>query len=317
MASLLTQIKELAPSAKEPLFRRLMVEESLAYLREKQGIIGFELDLQVEQSLSGFALIGIQKHTIYAYCSDLQESPKLILFPSLEKLFDPAFELLDLHVVKKVYTDSKFQGMKLGSGPLSKLVKDLTPPVKKVDIPEAVADAMSKQMQSIETGGTVVQMGEEREEVPVKVTEQTPVVEEPPLEEPLYEEPMEDQLNAGFVEEENPYDGFEESNYDAYGGYDDYEDYDSYDSYEEPSPDSYEKPAMEEELVEDERSTILKSQEFTSLGAVSDFVYLKLGVSKPLATTVVNRALQSNVSPEYRIDLAKKLFCKLFDEKKI
>lgn len=308
MVSLLTQIKELAPSAKEPLFRRLMVEESLAYLREKQGIIGFELDLQVDQSLSGFALIGIQKHTIYAYCSDLQESPKLILFPSLEKLFDPAFELLDLHVVKKVYTDSQFKGMKLSSGPLSKLVKDLTPPVKKVDIPESVADAMSKQMHSIETGGTVVQMGEEREEVPVKVTEQTPVVEEPPLEEPLYEEPMEDQLNAGFVEDENPYDDFEESGYDAYGGYDDYDDYDSYDSYEEPPI---------EEPVEDERSTILKSQEFDSLGAVSDFVYLKLGVSKPLATTVVNRALQSNVSPEYRIDLAKKLFCKLFDEKKI
>lgn len=313
MVSLLTQIKELAPSAKEPLFRRLMVEESLAYLREKQGIIGFELDLQVDQSLSGFALIGIQKHTIYAYCSDLQESPKLILFPSLEKLFDPAFELLDLHVVKKVYTDSQFKGMKLSSGPLSKLVKDLTPPMKKVDIPESVADAMSKQMQSIETGGTVVQMGEEREEVPVKVTEQTPVVEEPPLEEPLYEEPMEDQLNAGFVEDENPYDGFEENGYDAYGEYDDYDAYDSYDTYEE-SP--IEEP-VEEEPMEDERSTSLKSQDFDSLGAVSDFVYLKLGVSKPLATTVVNRALQSNVSPEYRIDLAKKLFCKLFDEKKI
>lgn len=312
MASLLTQIKELAPSAKEPLFRRLMVEESLAYLREKQGIIGFELDLQVDQSLSGFALIGIQKHTIYAYCSDLQESPKLILFPSLEKLFDPAFELLDLHVVKKVYTDSQFKGMKLSSGPLSKLVKDLTPPMKKVDIPESVADAMSKQMQSIETGGTVVQMGEEREEVPVNVTEQTPVVEEPVVE-PMYEEPMEDQLNAGFVEDENPYDGFEENGYDAYGGYDDYDAYDSYDAYEEPL---IEEP-IEEEPVEDERSTILKSQDFDSLGAVSDFVYLKLGVSKPLATTVVNRALQSNVSPEYRIDLAKKLFCKLFDEKKI
>lgn len=312
MVSLLTQIKELAPSAKEPLFRRLMVEESLAYLREKQGIIGFELDLQVDQSLSGFALIGIQKHTIYAYCSDLQESPKLILFPSLEKLFDPAFELLDLHVVKKVYTDSQFKGMKLSSGPLSKLVKDLTPPMKKVDIPESVADAMSKQMQSIETGGTVVQMGEEREEVPVNVTEQTPVVEEPVVE-PMYEEPMEDQLNAGFVEDENPYDGFEENGYDAYGGYDDYDAYDSYDAYEEPL---IEEP-IEEEPVEDERSTILKSQDFDSLGAVSDFVYLKLGVSKPLATTVVNRALQSNVSPEYRIDLAKKLFCKLFDEKKI
>lgn len=308
MNPLLTQIKELPPSAKEPLFRRLLVEESLSYLREKQGIIGFELNLEVEQRLSGFALIGIQKHTIYAYRSDLQESPKLILFPSLEKLFDPAFELLDLHVTKRIYKDAKFVGVKLGQGELSHLVKDLTPPVKRVDIPEAVAEAMSKQMHSVETGGTVVHVEDDREEVPVDVTEQTPVVEELPVDEPLYEEPMEDQLNAGFTEEDNPYDGFEENGYDAYGGYDEYDAYDTYDAYEEPEP---EKP------VEDERSVILKSQDFESLGAVSDFVYLKLGVSKPLATTVVNRALQSNVSPEYRIDLAKKLFCKLFDEKKL
>lgn len=312
MNPLLTQIKELPPSAKEPLFRRLLVEESLSYLREKQGIIGFELDLNVEQRLSGFALIGIQKHTIYAYRSDLQETPKLILFPSLEKLFDPAFELLTLHVTKRIYTDSKFIGMKLGSGELSRLVKDLTPPVKKVDIPEAVADAMSKQMQSIESGGTVLQMGEERDEVPVKVTEQTPVVEEPPVDEPLYEEPMEDQLNAGFMEEDDPYGGFEEGGYDAYNDYDGYDSYATYDV--EPEPDTL---PVEEEPVEDERSTILRAQTFQSLGEISDFVYLQLGVSKPLATTVVNRALQSNVSPEFRIDLAKKLFCKLFDEKKI
>lgn len=317
MNPLLTQIKELPPSAKEPLFRRLLVEESLSYLREKQGIIGFELNLEVEQQLSGFALIGIQKHTIYAYRSDLQEAPKLILFPSLEKLFDQAFELLDLQVTKRIYTDSKFVGRKLGSGELSRLVKDLTPPVKQVDIPESIADEMSKQMQSITSGGTVLQMGEEREEVPVNVTEQVPVVEEPAIEEPLYEEPMEDHLNAGFMEEEDPYGGFEEGGYDSYDAYDSYDNYDSYDTYEDTAAYEEAPEPSPMEPVEDERSTILKSQAFDSLGAVSDFVHLKLRVSKPLATTVVNRALQSNVSPEFRIDLAKKLFCKLFDEHKV
>ena len=56
-----TQIRELAPSAKEPLFRRLMVEESVSYLRDKNGIYGFEVEITDEQVLSGFAIIGIQK----------------------------------------------------------------------------------------------------------------------------------------------------------------------------------------------------------------------------------------------------------------
>ena len=85
--TLLEQLRELSPSAKENLFRRLMAEESLGYLREKNSIVGFEVNLAADQVLSGFTLIAIQKHTIYAFCSDfdLQEEPKLILFPPSQK----------------------------------------------------------------------------------------------------------------------------------------------------------------------------------------------------------------------------------------
>lgn len=311
---LLEQFQELPPSAKEPLFRRLMVEESLSYLREKNYIIGFEVDLNVQQTLSGFTLIAIQKHTIYAYRSDLGETPKLVLFPPLEKLFDPSFELLDLHVTKKKFTDSKFVGIKLASGVLQDLVKDLTPPQKQVDLPENTVLAMTEHMKHIQNGEQVVDITRQPETVPVKVTKEEEVKEEP-----VFEAPPEPEDFSQEFEEEDPYAGFEEGGYDSFDDYGGYEDYgESYDEtepyeepYEEPEPESEPEPEM------DERSKMLRAQTFQSLSEVSDFCSGKLGVSRPLAVNVVNKALQSEVAPEYRIELALRLFCKLFDEKRI
>lgn len=305
MNQLITQIRELAPSAKEPLFRRLLVVESLSYLREKNTIIGFEVDTNANQALSGFTLIAIQKHTIYAYCADLHEAPRLILFPPLEKLFDPAFELLGLHVIKRRFTSSTFQGQRIGSGTLESLVRDLTPPQKEVDVPSSVVEQMAAHVRQVADG--------KQNEAP-EANQETPMPETI-MDGGYFTEPPDD----GFIQD-NPYEGFEESGYSDYGAYDDYEgqgysdtydDYGSYGGYEtayEPDPP---KP------LEDPRSTKLKEQSFESLSEVSDFCAFQLGVHRPLAVTLVNKALQSNVSPEYRIDLAVKLFCKCFDEKKI
>ena len=301
MSLLQTQMRELSPSAREPLFRRLMVDDSLAYLREKNCIIGFEVDMKEEQELSGFALIAIQKHTIYAFCSDLDEAPKLILFPPIDKLFDPAFELLHLVVIKRRFTNSKFTGMKIASGQLSDLVRDLTPPEKEVDIPNSVVEQMAGHMKKVEDRGDVCYTDDTRETVPVKITKEQ-VVEEP---ETFTEEPdfADGGLNDGFMEED-PYAGFEDPGYGDYGPYGDADPgYGDFDSYKEPE--------------EDPRSTRLKEQAFGGLSEVSDFCSLTLGVQRALAVNIVNKALQSPVSPEYRVALAVKLFCKLFDEKKI
>lgn len=315
--TLLEQLRELSPSAKENLFRRLMAEESLGYLREKNSIVGFEVNLAADQVLSGFTLIAIQKHTIYAFCSDfdLQEEPKLVLFPPLEKLFDPAFELLHLQVIKKRYTDAKFQGMKLGQGALRDLVKDLTPPEKEVDISNGVAREMLEHIQHIQSGERVADRADAREEIPVKVTREQVVKEPEPAreqvftEEPPYGEPG---FEDGF---EDNYDSFEESGYeDGYGGYE--EDYGGYGEDYEIADEESALPEPEQP-AEDERSLRLKAREFESLSDVTEFCAGQLGVPRPLAVTVVNKALQSGVAPEYRILLAVKLFCKLFDEKKI
>lgn len=300
---LLEQVSELPPSAKEPLFRRLLVEDGLSYLREKSGaIIGFEVDLTKEQTLSGFTLIAIQKHTVFAYRSDLGEPPKLVLFPPLDKLFDPAFELLDLYVAKKRFTDSKFVGTKITSGTLQDLVKDLTPPQKQVDLPDMTVAAMTKHMEEI-------QQGREKVEVP-KAPDPVPEAPET-LTEPYEEDP-------GFAQdfdEGDAYEGFEENTYEGFDeGYDDYS---GYDTYEEPESEPEPEPEPEPEMDERSRKLKVKAPDFAQLSEVSDFCAGTLGVSRPLAVTVVNKALQSDVAPQYRIDLAVKLFCKLFDEKRI
>ena len=306
MSELITQIRELAPSAKEPLFRRLLAADNLSYLRENDDkgrqnthIIGFEVDTSVDQALAGFTLIGIGKHTIYAYCSDLQEAPRLILFPSLEKLFDPDFELLHLQVTKKRFSDSSFRGEVLGSGQMKDLVKDLTPPEKQIDIPASVVEAMATHMMEQQAGAPLSE--HTAREVPVAVTKEVPVAEEP----------------DSFVEEPDSFTEEPPESFDSYeSGFDSYES-PGFDSYETPeSFDSYETPELEEPAG-DPRSEKLRAEVFESLSEVSDFCVMKLGVNKNLAVTLVNRALQSGVRAEDRVLLAVNLFCKLFDEKRI
>lgn len=296
MTQLEKQIRELSPSVKDALYRRLLFAEDLAWLRDdnKKGcVIGFEVVLN-EQELSGFALIAIQRHTVIAFVSDRNEEPRLILFPSLETLFDPGFELLDLTVTRKEFNDSTFNGIPTGNGRFGDMVKDLTPPERKVDISNTVLDQISSIIKTEETA---------EESIPSKLPVQTPApqpVSEPEPEEPVYEEEpgYDEGPPEGFIEDEpNDFDSYTEP------GYDDYEDYESY---EQPEP---EEPQS--------RSDLLKSQTFNTLNDVIDFTVTKLGVNRPLAVTLANKAMQSKVSPEYRVELAVNIFCKLIDEDKI
>lgn len=290
------QLKDIDPSAKEPLFRRIMSDKRLAYLREGKGIIGFELDLDVKQRLSGFLLVGIQKHTIYVYRSDLDEEPRLVLFPSLDKLFDEDFEMLPLHVIKTVFYDASFQGKVLGTGQLETLVSDLTPPEKEVDIPEGVSEQMLAHMRKIKEQGVILA---QENDVVVPMTETTA--------EPVVEAPVDD----GYTEDYNNYDEYDSFDEGGDVGY-------SYDEFEDDT--MADEPVYEEPMSEpadDERTIKLREQTFASLVEVGDFATLRLGVPKAISTQVVNKALQSNVDAEYRIELAILLFSKLFNDKKI
>lgn len=144
--SLIEQIKSINPSAKDPLFRRLLRDEDLGYLRDGEKIIGFEIDINNSKELSGYTMIGVQKHTILAFKSDLNEEDRLTIFPSMDKLFDEAFELLDLTVIKQEFTNSDFKGNVLDKGVLRRVVSDLTPPLRSVELPQGVSEAMVQAM---------------------------------------------------------------------------------------------------------------------------------------------------------------------------
>lgn len=144
--SLIEQIKSINPSAKDPLFRRLLREEDLGYLRDGEKIIGFEIDIDRSKDLSGYTMIAVQKHTILSFKSDLNEDDRLIIFPSMDKLFDESFELLDLTVIKQEFTNSDFKGRVLDKGVLRSVVSDLTPPLRSVELPQGMSEAMVQAM---------------------------------------------------------------------------------------------------------------------------------------------------------------------------
>lgn len=131
---LIDQYKTLDPSVAGATYRRLQRDDDVNYLREQDGIIGFEVNLKQDRLLSGFTLIGIKKHTILAYRRE--DGYQLVLFPGLSKLFDESFGLMDLEVAKRFYPNDSFKGKLLGRGSLREMIRDLTPPMKQVDLPE-------------------------------------------------------------------------------------------------------------------------------------------------------------------------------------
>lgn len=138
------QIKTLNPSVAPALFRRLMRDDDVSYLRDGDGIIGFEI-LHNSKPISGFALIGMRKHTILSFRGE-KKPLKLIIFPSMDKLFNPNMELLTLSA-RKVFIDSDdFKGQVLGEGTVAELSRELTPPEKDVELPDNLTEKMIRIM---------------------------------------------------------------------------------------------------------------------------------------------------------------------------
>lgn len=299
MTRLEEQIKELSPSVKDALYRRLLFDDNLAWLRDekkKDRVIGFEVDLE-GQELSGFALIAIQRHTVIAFVSERNEQPRLILFPALETLFDPGFELLNLNVTRKEFRDSEFIGVPDGHGRFGDMVKDLTPPNRRVDISDTVVAQMADSIHREEEADT--DMSEKTTASSGQPMSGPQPVQQPASDPEYGEEPEYEEGPPEEFDEPDDFDSFEEP-----GGYDDYED------------EYYDDEELEDEK-ELSRSDKLKAQNFSSLSEITDYVVRNMGVNRPLAVTLVNKAMQSKVSPEYRIQLAVNIFCKLMDENKI
>lgn len=291
------QLDNIFPSAKAPLYRRLMGDEKLTYLRERGGIVGFELDVSKGQLLAGFLLIAIQKHTIYAYRSDLDEDYKLVLFPPLDKMFDRTFEMLDLHVTKKLYQSDDFIGKDIKTGKLKDLARNLMPPEKDIDLSQDVSERMFQEMEKVRTM--------RKKEEPIKESVEVPVEEVVNVEDipPMNEPPMNDFEDDGY-DEFDDFEGGLGTDFDPFDEDDDYED------------------DIEEEIEEDEdwRIVELREKKVRNLADLGEFVEMRLNVPKAISTQVLNKALQSQVVMDKKMkseELAKMLFEKLFEDGKL
>lgn len=316
MSELLEQLTDINPSVPDALFRRLLRDDELGYLRESDNsIIGFEVDLENSVPLSGFAKIGIQKHTILAYRSDLHEPKKLILFPSMNKLFNDSYGLLGLTVIKTEYSSDSFKGKVLDIGLLQDVIADLTPPAKQVELPQGLTDAIVEAM--IDAGNSL-NKETRRTRLSDPITS-TAITNEP---ETIPTQDMED-IPSVFMDDDPVF--FDEFSNDASDNpifMDEYSDEPVMEttSTEITGPISEEfitdehESISEEALAFDFRAIQLLNTKFTNVTEVSNKA-IRLGVPEAIANQIIVKVLESVDDPISRIEFARQLFVRVFNEK--
>lgn len=316
MSELLEQLTDINPSVPDALFRRLLRDDELGYLRESDNsIIGFEVDLENSVPLSGFAKIGIQKHTILAYRSDLHEPKKLILFPSMNKLFNDSYGLLGLTVIKTEYSSDSFKGKVLDRGLLQDVIADLTPPAKQVELPQGLTDAIVEAM--IDAGNSL-NKETRRTRLSDPVTS-TAISNEP---ETIPTQDMED-IPSVFMDDDPVFFGeFSTDTADNPVFMDEYSDEPATETTgieitgpvsEEFITDEHES-ISEEALAFDFRAIQLLNTKFTNVTEVSNKA-IRLGVPEAIANQIIVKVLESVDDPISRIEFARQLFVRVFNEK--
>lgn len=333
MTELETQIKSIDPSAKDALFRRLLYEQSLAYLRpNKNEIIGFNVNLSNNNLLAGYAIIAIQKHTILAYKSDLDEQPKLILFPTIDKLRDPEFDLMRLNVERTLYDDDTFTGTVQKTGTLNDVARDLLPPFADTQINNEDAKAFGESLNE--------SLSDNQKQTPQKGTDvSTPTVND-------VDDDPDDLTNYGLDDDALPtstppfddgsdFDGsYETPDFDGYDG----SDFDGYDnSYDDPDDrvtanadgHIYHQATTEDINNKHERTLTIddsrgadinnrdRNNEFKTMNDLTFYVITKYNVNADIANNVANMAVQKGKTQRDQIELAILIFIKLFNMHKI
>mgnify|MGYP000856998326 CR=1 FL=1 len=316
MSELLEQLTDINPSVPDALFRRLLRDDELGYLRESDNsIIGFEVDLENSVPLSGFAKIGIQKHTILAYRSDLHEPKKLILFPSMNKLFNDSYGLLGLTVIKTEYSSDSFKGKVLDRGLLQDVIADLTPPAKQVELPQGLTDAIVEAM--IDAGNSL-NKETRRTRLSDPITS-TAITNEP---ETIPTQDMED-IPSVFMDDDPVF--FDEFSNDASDNPIFMDEYSNEPVMETTSteitgPISEEfitdehESISEEALAFDFRAIQLLNTKFTNVTEVSNKA-IRLGVPEAISNQIIVKVLESVDDPISRIEFARQLFVRVFNEK--
>lgn len=295
--SLTDQLEGIDPSVPDALFRRLLYEEELGYLREGNTITGFEVDLDRSIDLQGYALIAIQKHTILAFRSDLDEPYKLVLFPSMDKLDDASFGLQGLTVRRCVYHNDSFNGTLVKEGVLKEVAAELIPPYREVEVDDEMAEAMrsSVREETLQKPRPKRVRMEPVDEVPEDLTDV------PSDDAPFDDAPIDPPFDEGPFDDEPFY-------------------YEPYDDAPVEHPDFDEGPfePEPEQPKEDARVTRLKAQTFDKLHEVKDYATVHLNVRTEIASTVLDAVLNKGhaLSREDQIKMAVAILAKAINQGK-
>lgn len=310
--SILQQIKEIDPSDKAALFRRLLYQKDLGYLRDKNGdkkIIGFNVQLDQQAELSGFTIIAIQKHTILAYKSDLGEDEKLILFPSLDKLSDPSFEMDNLEVTREIYSDDSFNGQVVSKGTLSEVTRDLLPPYKKVEVSDDFGESLTNSL--LEASKSEDEKQAQKPSQNIKPDdldgEEVPANDGMPNGDDIEDVPpdFDDSVPPDFDDSPLPPLPPDDDDLD-----DDSPDDDLDDDLPDDDDDLDEEDPRAKELNQ-------MSGKFTKMSDLTYYVVTHYGVNADMANNVATAAIGSVDTPATQIDVAILLYIKLFHAGKI
>lgn len=131
------QFALLYPSIPDALFRRLMMDETVAFLRDDKTIYGFRLTID-DKPLPGLVQIAVSKQHILAYVT----SQEVILFPTVDVLGDATYQFDTVEVEKVRVLNDKFEFEPIRRGTLAYLASEYLPPYKVLDVSEETLEKM-------------------------------------------------------------------------------------------------------------------------------------------------------------------------------
>ena len=131
------QFALLYPSIPDALFRRLMMDETVAFLRDDKTIYGFRLTID-DKPLPGLVQIAVSKQHILAYVT----SQEVILFPTVDVLGDATYQFDTVEVEKVRVLNDRFEFEPIRRGTLAYLASEYLPPYKVLDVSEETLEKM-------------------------------------------------------------------------------------------------------------------------------------------------------------------------------
>ena len=155
------QFALLYPSIPDALFRRLMMDETVAFLRDGKTIYGFRLTVD-DDPLPGLVQIAVSKQHILAYVT----AKEVILFPTVDVLSDATYQFNTITVEKVRVLNDTFEFEPIRKGTVAQLASEYLPPYKALDVSE---ETLEKMMVALTTSADNIHAMTARRKRPFKI----------------------------------------------------------------------------------------------------------------------------------------------------